>query len=55
MLVRSAEVVPWEPGSWAVSVRYDNGDGEMYPVGSREQAEAEARKLLASAKIEAVK
>lgn len=55
MIVRSVEVVPWEPGRWGVSVRYDDGSGEMYPVGAREAAETEAKALRDSASPETKK
>ena len=43
--VVKAEVVQWEPGQWSVSITYGNGDGRAYFVGSREEAEAELKKI----------
>ena len=40
-----AEVVQWEPGEWGISIKYGNGDGRAYFVESRENAEAELKKI----------
>ncbi len=41
----AVEVLPWESNQWAVAVKKRNGREKTYPVGTREEAEEEARKL----------
>lgn len=43
----SACVIPWEGLGWGVEVNLGDGKHDTYPVGSREEAEQEARRLLA--------
>jgi hypothetical protein len=41
----TVKVVPWGPFVWGVSIRYDNGDGWAYRVGTLDDAEREAERL----------
>jgi hypothetical protein len=42
--VMGARLVPWD-GCWGVAVDYERGKHGAYPVGSREEAEKELRRL----------